>query len=182
MKIVVCLHEFEATGAFPTRRFLQNTMRHDLIILRDEVIRRCYTTTYLGRTFAQNDLDFLTNNNVLTLILNALNDFANQDRYMFMNQISEPTIGREWPKRRWEEIERVALSDSVYYHLLQSDYPELKRQANKLTQAHVERLARALARLFVFGNLGDLATSQYALISGLIRLDDAQLGEKKYEL
>lgn len=87
MKIVVCLHEFESTGAFPSRRFLQNTMRHDLVVLRDEVIRRCYTTAYLGKTFVPDDLDFLTNNDVLTLILNSLNDFANQDRYMFMNRI-----------------------------------------------------------------------------------------------
>ena len=181
MKIVICLHEFEVTGAFPTRQFMKKNMGHSLVNLRDEIIQRCYTPMYLSKVFAQDDINFLSNNAVISLILNALNDFATQDRYMFMNQISEPTIGREWPKGRWEEIERAILSDEVYYHLQQSDYPELKRQANKLTQAHIEKFTRAIARLFVFGNLGDLAANQYALISGFLRLDDSNLGIKKYE-
>jgi hypothetical protein len=180
-KILICLHEFETTGTFPTRRFLQRTMRHDLLTLRDEVVRRCYVHPYLDRDFAQDDRNFLATDTLLVHILSALNDFANEDRYMFMNKISEPDLGREWPKMRWEEIERIALSDDVFYRLLQDDYQELVRQANRLTQAHIERFTRALTRLFVFGNLGDLAQSQYALIAEFVHLEDSQLGIRVYE-
>jgi len=90
-------------------------------------------------------------------MLSALSDFAQADRYLFMNKISEPGLGREWPKMRWEEVERLILSDVVYYRLLQEDYAELKRQANHLTQGCIERFTRALARLFVFANLRDTA-------------------------
>ena len=181
LKILICLHEFETTGAFPTRRFLQRTMRHDLRTLRDEVVRRCYVSPYLNRDFAQDDRNFLSNDVLLAHILSALNDFATEDRYMFMNKISEPSLGREWPKGRWEEIERIALSDEVFYRLLQDDYQELVRQANRITQAHIERFTRALTRLFVFGNLGDLARSQYALIAEFVRLEDSELGCRTYE-
>lgn len=181
MKVVVCLHEFEATGSFPTRKFLQRVMRHDLIALRDEVLHRCYTPAYRNREFGQKDYDFITSDNVLLNIVSALNDFSDKDRYMFMDRISEPGDGREWPKGRWEEIERLALSDATFYHLLQHDYPELKIRANQLTQASIEKFTRALSRLFVFGNLGSLATSQYALISDFVRLEDLSLGLKEYE-
>jgi hypothetical protein len=181
MKVAVCLHEFEATGEFPTRKFLQSVMRHNLIALRNEVIRRCYTPAYRNRDFGQRDYDFITTDDVLLNILSALNDFSDKDRYMFMDRISGPGDGREWPKGRWEEIERLALSDAVFYHLLQHDHPELKRRANQLTQASIERFTRALSRLFVFGNLGSLATSQYALISDFVRLEDASLGSREYE-
>ena len=58
LKILICLHEFETTGVFPSRRFLQHTMRHDLLTLRDEVVRRCFVPPYLDRNFAQDDYRF----------------------------------------------------------------------------------------------------------------------------
>jgi hypothetical protein len=180
MKILVCLHEFETTSAFPTRRFLQRTMRHDLIVLRNEIVSRCYTPTYLAQNFARDDYDYLVNNTLLLAILTALNDFANEDRYLFMDRVSDPGGSREWPKGRWEEIERIALSDTIYYRLLQEDYPALTRQATQITQAHLERFTRALARLFVFGGLGEVAGSQYALIAEFMRLEDSELGHKVY--
>jgi hypothetical protein len=182
MKIVICMHEFETTGSFPTNRFLRVTMGHNLIALRDEVVKRCYTTDYLSNSFAQEDYNFVTDDNLLTYILKTLSDFAERDRYMFMDRISNPVSEREWPKLRWEEIERIALSDSAYYRLLKDDYSELKKQANMITKAHIERFTRAITRLFMFGGLGDLARSQYALISKFMRLSDNDLGVNTYNL
>jgi hypothetical protein len=181
MKIIVCLHEFEATGAFPTRRSLQRDIGHDLLRLRDAIVQRCYTPDYCQRVFGQDDLSFITSDPVLLPLLRALNDFAMGDRYLFMNQISDPAIGREWPKMRWEEIERIALSDAVYFQLLKDDYPELIRRSTKALKECVERFTRALTRLFIFGNLGSLARSQSATISEFTKLEDGNLGNKVYE-
>jgi hypothetical protein len=181
MKIIVCLHEFEETGAFPTRRVLQRNIGHDLFRLRDTIVQRCYTPDYCQRVFGQDDLSFITSDAVLLLLLRVLNDFAMGDRYLFMNQISDPAIGREWPKMRWEEIERIALSDAIYFQLLKDDYPELIRRSTKALKARIEQFTRALTRLFIFGNLGSLARSQSATIGEFTRLEDGDLGNKVYD-
>ncbi len=180
MKIIVCLHMFETTGAFPTRRVLQRDIGHDLLKLRDAIVQRCYTPEYCQRLFSQDDLRFITSDPILLHLLQALNDFAQGDRYMFMNQISEPSLGREWPKMRWEEIEQLALSDTVYYQLLKDDYPELIRQSTRALKGSIERFTRALTRLFIFGNLGSLARSQSAMISEFTNMEDSNLGRTIY--
>jgi hypothetical protein len=98
-----------------------------------------------------------------------------------MNKISEPALGREWPKIRWEEIERIALADAAEYRHLPGASPEFARQANKMTQACLERFTRALVRLFILGGLGSLARSQYALFYDFMRLEDGELGHKAYD-
>jgi hypothetical protein len=181
MKLIICLHEFEQNGAFPTRRF-QRQMGHNLVALRNEIVARCFTPTYCASVAGQEDYQFITSNNVINAILSAIDDFAREDRYMFMDNITDPAIGREWPKRRWEEIERFALSVPVYDHLLMHDHAERCRRANVMMKAHVEQFVRALARLFIHGNLGDLARSQFVQVMEYIRIDDADLGRKTYQL
>lgn len=183
MKIVICLHEFETVGAFPSRQYLARRIGHNLLRLRDEVIQRCYTSTYLMRPFAQEDHKFVETDPLLNQLLGLLDDFARDDRYIFMNGIVEPTIGREWPKYRWEELEKTALSDDTYFQMLQEDkLTELKVQANIQLKAYIERFVRALTRLFIFGELGDLARSNTTTVWEFIRLEDGNLGQKEYNL
>jgi hypothetical protein len=182
LKIIICLHEFNNTGMFPKQQFFQKKFGHDLIKLLNEVVSRCYVYPYLDRDFAEDDYDFLVHDLLWAKIVSALNDFAKEDRYMFLNKVSRPGLGRDWPKGRWEEIERIALSDEVYFRLLSQDYPELCRRTNHMIQAHIERFTRALARLLVYGNLGDAAQNQYALLSQFLGFRDNELGKKSYEL
>ncbi len=180
---MICLHEFEAVGAFPSRQYLARTIGHNLLRLRDEVVRRCYTATYLSRQFGQEDHNFIATDPLLNQLLSLLDDFARDDRYIFMNGIVEPAIGREWPKHRWEELEKTALSDDTYFRLLQEDkLTELKTRANVQLKACIERFVRALTRLFVFGELGDLARSNSTTVWEFLRLEDGNLGQKEYSL
>jgi len=181
MKIVICLHEFETVGTFPSRQYLARTIGHHLLRLRDEVVRRCFSATYLNGQFGQEDLDFITMDSLLNQLLSLLDDFARDDRYLFMNGIVDPVIGREWPKHRWEELEKTALSDDIYFRLLQENaLSELKTQANVQIKACIERFVRAQTRLFVFGELGDLARSNSITIWEFLRLEDSSLGHKVY--
>lgn len=180
MKIVVCLHTFDVTGAFPPRRVLQYDIGHDILRLRDAIVTRCYTSEYCQHTQGHDDWQFITHDPVFESLLHALNDFAKRDRYLFMNQISDPALGHEWPKLRWEEIERIALSDALYFRLLTDNYHELARQATQAIKGCIERFVRAIARLFRSGKLGNLAEIQLSLINEFLNISDAQLGTKVY--
>lgn len=181
MKIIICLDEFEKNGTFPAQTLLRNA-GHNLVALRDDVVNRCFTPTYRARQFTQDDYDYITNDTVLQMLLILLDDFARRDRYLFMDEITDPSISREWPKMRWEEIERSVITDVVYFQLLQDDFAELRRQANKHLTAHIELFVRALTRLFIFGRLGELARTVSAAVTEFTRLDDADLGRRVYDV
>lgn len=54
---------------------------------------------------------FITDAPLLNELLLVLSDFAQSDRYIFMNGVSDPKIGREWLKIRWEGLERATMPD-----------------------------------------------------------------------
>jgi hypothetical protein len=179
MKVIICLREFEVNNKFPTKKSLKN-VSHNINKLFESVLRECFTTDYLKKSFAQADYDILKNDVLMIKLLELLSDFAIQDRYIFMDKISEPGIDREWPKNRWEELERIALGDDVYFRLLTDDYKELKARAIIALKIKIEQLIRALTRLFIFGNLGNLGASQYSLISNFAHMKEDELGSKEY--
>ena len=184
MKVIICIQAFEAHGKFPSKTFLARTISHDLLALRNEIVNRCFTSSYLqNRSFAQQDYDFITNNELTEMLLSLLNDFAKSDRYIFMDSIIDPRIGREWPKLRWEELERIALSDSVYFGLIQKgELQDLRIRANIELTACIEKFVRALTRLFVFGELGSLARSNSITVWKFMHLEDDNLGKTVHEV
>ncbi len=180
MKIVLCLHAFEATGEFPSKEYLKG-LGHDLVRLRNEVLRACYTQEYLKLPFARTDHDFIEQDALFNHMLILLSDFAQSDRYIHMDSIADPQ-GREWPELRWEELERQTMPSDVYWSLVQEGkLDELKQHSNQQFVANIEKFIRALTRLFAFAGLGDLARSNSVTTWGFMKLEDEQLGRRHYE-
>jgi hypothetical protein len=182
MKVILCIHNFHASNKFPSEEELR-LLGHKLIDLRDKVINQCFSKKYLERPSASEDLEFLTKNGVIVEMLELLDDFARGDRYFFMDRIANPTIGREWPNLRWEQIEIKAVGKENFTRLFVNHQElEFKQRATKELIIHIERFVRAFARLFIFSDLGELASTSSGVIWDFMRLEDSELGKRVYKI
>jgi hypothetical protein len=182
LKIIICLEAIRSKGKFPTKAELKS-LSHNIPNLIREVVNRCFTAEYLKRPVAQQDLDFINNNQIINEIITILSDFAKNDRYIFMNGISEPAQSHNWPDRRWEELEAKCLSREEYLELLTKlDIDEITKRANVQLVIHVERFLRAVTRLFVLADLGTEARSKSLAVSHFYKLQDMDLGTKTYTI
>ena len=182
MKLVICLDKVEKTGSFPAQSFLQKKLGHDLRKLRDTVAHECFSPTYRTHPAGKADYAFITDAPLLNELLLVLSDFAQSDRYIFMNGVSDPKIGREWPKIRWEGLERATMPDRYMQLLGEGKLEAIKAHANVQLVACIEQFVRALARLFTMGQLGDIARRTSPVVYGFLMLADNDLGKKRYEL
>jgi hypothetical protein len=182
LKIILCLHSLQANGEFLSRSELKR-LSHNISQLVDEVKARCFTTQYVKRPVAQQDLDFLNTDIVLQEIIKLLSDFARTDRYIFMDGISEPIMSHEWPDRRWETLEKLSLPEKEYIELLtRFNIEEIAKRANKQLVICLERFLRSVTRLFVLADLGDEAKSKATAVSSFYMLDDRKLGTIIYNI
>lgn len=184
MKLALCLAEYEKSGKYLSKKQMKDDLGHGLKKLNSHVVKACFTPTYLNRPFAKADQGFLSSDVDAKCLFEILNDFATRDRYRFMDQISEKSIDfvRDDPKSRWEGFEKQLLTEKIYLALMDANYQELKRQSNIKAKAIIERITRALSRLFFYGALGDMGRTQYVLVSGFARLEDDHLGQTVYTL
>lgn len=181
MKILLMLHEYATTGQFLTEQQMKKR-GHDLTKLRDDVITRCFTPIYLAHPHAQNDYDFLLHDPLFEEILSILTQFANRDRYLYLNAISDPDKLWNPPDRLWDQLESKAIGQQRLGELLVTNQLDVRKQeATKHLLSTLERGVRAFARLFILANLGDDAQGQINEVWEFFRLDDTALGTRLYE-
>lgn len=179
MKVIVCLHELETNHTFPKPATIKR-LGHDLHTLRTEVVTHCFTPAYQAHVWGAHDYHLLTANDVVQMLFDLLNDFAKTDRYLFLDRITNPTTDRDPPYRRWEELEKLAISAPVYIQLLSDNYPVLKQRATQEMQGYIEQIVRALMRLFVVGELGAVGKRYSFTVSPFVHIADDQLGRTIY--
>lgn len=184
MKIVLQLHALETTGVFLSRSKLQHEYGHNLIELRDHVVTNCFTADYLKRQVATDDLAFIQSDPILGGMLKLLSDFAKDDRYLYMNGISDPSdpkVTGEWPERRWDDLEGMTMASNERMKLYTTGKEDVaKRHANRALVACLERFVRALTRLFTLGPLGGQGRLVSSALSDYLFLHDEDLGRKEY--
>ena len=182
LKVVLCLETLQRTNAFPNKKQLK-AFSHDLVQLDQRLQQTCFQASYLATAQGAADYAWLSNDPVMRELLLLLRDFAVADRYMFMDQIGEPKApAHEWPKQRWEEIEALAVPGATW-NLPQEEEHAIKRQRTNVLKAHIEQYTRAIARLFVHGQLGSLGRSMITSADNHFwQLDDAQLGTHQYRI
>lgn len=161
MKIVISLQAFKISGRFLSNSDLRN-FSHKLSDLRSRVIRECFTAHYFSNPIAQEDLDFLTSDKLLSEILDVLSDFALKDRYIYLNGIDEPEKVGQTPERRWER-----LKDST-------------RQGNEDLVVCLEKFVRALARILTSAGLEDTAHVYSPRLHIFLETSTQYSGERKY--
>ena len=181
-KVVLRLRALATAGAPLSKEEMQpgKGFGHDLVKLCDAVAAKCFTSEYLTRPYAEQDLQFIQQDPAWRAMLTVLFDFAKADRYVYMNGISDPGVAAEWPERRWDELEAGTMQPGEYARLYAAGKEqEAKGRANRTLVACLERYVRALARLFVSGMLGDQARQVSSMVSRYYRLEDAQLGKPR---
>lgn len=181
LKIVLHLRALETTGAFLSRDEMKNRYGHNLVGLCNAVVTECFTPEHLTRPATQADLRFVRDDPILRPMLELLSDFATADRYIYMNGISDPGDTAEWPERRWQELESSTLPRGEFVRLyMAGEEPTAKDRATRALVACLERFVRAVARLFVWGALGDQARQVSPAVSDYLRLMDEDLGSRDH--
>lgn len=179
MKVVLHLHHYEASGEF---RAIWKT--HNLDRLRKRIVGHCFTEDYLRRTMARQDCDFMTSDPLLLDTFKVLTNFANRDRYLYMDSITDPAlpnVADRWPSRQWAKLETGVIG-SLDLVITADTVEATHLRASREILIVIERFTRALGRLLTHGALGEQGKSLSHLFADFRRLNDEQLGSHEYRV
>lgn len=157
--------------------------RHDLVLLLGRVIDRVFDAEYLARPAAREDYEFLTQDEVLRSIVQALSDLGDASvRYYHLNVVLGSVGKGSAPEEVWRRVESNVF-DKEFYSIFRRGAP---RDPDKVMKpaivGRIERLIRALARLFTLSGLAPESRLETAVIGDFLYLKDEDLGRRKYPL
>jgi len=180
MKWMICVKRLNDTAHFPST---QEIKTHDLLDLRERVVRECISeSTALQRPATRADYEYMTQDDDLTKLLSMLSEFGKFSRYYNLNVITgniKPSVDVEamWSEYELELVKRHGLT-SLLTEPARGN--ELYRELTRLIVVPLERFARALARQFTLGDLGDEAQVHTGTIGCFLFLRDDELGKTDY--
>lgn len=182
LKVMLCLYEFDRTGAFLSAGELR-TYGHDVTRLLGAVAETCYSTRPVLSPIIVEDRAFLVGDALLEAVLDVLTDFAKRDRYLFMDGLSSPSRTDEWMDRRWERIEAMTMPEGKGRRLaLDGRLDEVKAYATRCIVACLERFLRALARTVTHTDRGADTLSLGSGLWDFLVVRDERLGETVYQV
>lgn len=179
LKLTYILAAANLQGGRPDWRVLKGHS-HDLCGLLDSLVGLVVEAEgYATRPIVVIDIEFMRSEEGLPALLEVLSHFGQYGRYRRIDDlVKDQRIGADGePSRRWEEIEqelvwaRPDVDDIV-------DSMDLLTPATFETTAVLQRLARAITRMWTFGALGEENTIHYGVLSVFGRLDDDDLGQQ----
>jgi len=186
MKCIICYWELK-NGNFPSKNSLRRKggrTGHNLYILLQNITEICNQFgNYDDRPATRDDLDFLINNVRLHNIVNILSGFAQGGRYYNLDIVTEGESSYQEPKDKWEELETEIVEEDTELIKLMEDPAksnELYARINSILMYYLERLVRALSRIFTLGELHKDAEKCYSYISDFLGIMDHNLGKTKY--
>lgn len=181
MKLVICFRVLEKTGAFPTRSaFGSGAKGHNLEVLLDTILNGCFDKSYTTRVpTAVKDAYCIETDPELRQMVAILSRFGTTARYHYLNVVvGEPTTASS-PRDEWERLEtELFLAGAKWEQEFRRD-PNLRESYHRINTEliiRLERLVRALARLFTLAELGDEATRYRGTIAPFLSLRDDELG------
>ena len=132
---------------------------------------------YASRPAVAEDLAFMRGDNGVRDLMSVLARFGNAGRYCRLDHmVSEKRKGADGePSRRWEEIEQELV-------WARPDRDEILESMDLLPAVTFEvrrcfqRLARAIARMWTLGALGEGARVHYGVLSIFVGLAEEELG------
>ncbi len=183
MKTLICLGALQKKGEYPRQTCLKR-LDHDLEALLETIIGEYFTQEYVrGVPAAAADVNYLRSDPDLRQLVKILSDFAKSARYHNLDVVTGKLNPAADPKEVWERHELKALTQLGLDEGL-CDPSKLDRAYKTLMPhfvAHVERLARALSRLFTIGGLGKEARTYTGHIATFLFLTDDELGKRAYD-
>ncbi|MEH6799118.1 MAG: hypothetical protein V7681_07435 [Halopseudomonas sabulinigri] len=186
MKVTLCFRWLGVHGSFPTSEaFPVGRNGHDLKCLLQKIRNDCFLDDYVDNIpAARADIEYLNSETLLSFI-SVLSDFGQAARYYNLDIIIGRKIQTENPDIAWQSLETEILLGRTDLMAEIADNPTNNRfhsQINNEVVSRLERFARALARLYTIGRIGDEAKRYIGHIGYFLHLSDSDLGKNRYEI
>jgi len=184
IKCLLCLALMDNYGEFKKPPYKTSKGRgHNLNYLLDKLLSVCAEKNYSSKfPAAKVDIDLLSNDKNLRKIISLLSDFAQGGRYYNLDIVLEGASTYKDPAKGWDKIETTILKnrEDLLKKLHDGDLDDVYKEINRELIVTLEKLARALARLFTLANFGDFAKKASSLVYDYLMLMDKDLGTRAY--
>lgn len=181
MKCHICLGCIENTGTYPDQKLFKLNLKHDLLKIKEYLIKNYYRTN--DKQILVADLDFINNDKDLQIMIGLLSEFGKFARYYNLDVVTGETSSSIDVKTLWQEFETSLLLRNGSLVKQLSDFEKQKEVLDTVTRSIViklERFVRAISRQFTLGDLGGLALQYSPVIFHFLLLDDERLGTTDY--
>ncbi len=128
---------------------------------------------------AETDIEYLTTDRFFLEVIQLLSDFGLSGRYYNLNIVLNLTVVDESPEDVWNKLENAIVSQNARLksQWAEKEYDEFYKGINNELNVVLERFARALARLFTRGDLGELGKRVSGHVHEFLFLNDNDLGK-----
>jgi hypothetical protein len=182
IKCLLCLRVLHDEGRYPTPGEIRQT--HNLRPLLQELTDALYVDDFVARPAIRDDLTYLRSDEQLLSLVTALSDFGQAARYYNLDVVSGKDPQYPSPEEAWNEIENAIIERDPAWARKLEDRPaaidDLFERVNRELVIGLERLARALARLFTLSRIAEEARVFTGLIGPFLFLRDDELGRTMY--
>lgn len=175
LKLTYALAVLQASGELPSIREMRG-FSHDLERLVDELVTLVAPTHRV-----QGDLEFIRSDGDLRSLLRLLSEFGQESRYHHLNAFLAPSSVEveNDPSRRWSEFESEFASRQPNWVERMGSHEGIEEALADVASsvaALVDRLSRAIARMWTQGALPKEAAPYSPQLMRFLVLRDEQLG------
>ena len=162
------------TGRRPEWKEIKAHSHSLLAVLNALTAEAQEVTEYTERPACQADLSFLESDIAVRQLLDVLGDFGGGGRYSQIDGLLKGTLDPDSdPKTRWGTIETELLLERPDFEAMQSI--EIVQASSEEIVARLQRLARAIARMWTLGAVGDEGGQFCGVIGTFLFLRDEEL-------
>lgn len=187
VKAVLWSEHWIRTGAPLSSRELKREFGHDIRTAVRSITERCFPSDYLERSAAKVDVEWLKNDARLALILDILADFGSGGRYFDLDVAGgSAEYGTDSsPSDRLDQLvnlisnTELGVRDALFSGTAEG-IRTFHRSVQREMKSDLERLTRALARLFTIGPLREIAHYPSVSLTRFLFLSDDVLGTRDY--
>lgn len=183
MKVILHLLEYDRTGKFLSEKTVQYEYRHNLEIMKNDIIKLGYTDKMNNIPINKADKDFLNNDRLLNKTINVLSDFARKDRYIYMDGVTKPDQKFTLYLELWADMIEMAIGKIDNLETISDDaFRSLLRSAHNQVIACIERFLRASVRTLILSEINQTSKGLASAAFDFLALKNDELGEKLYQV
>lgn len=184
MKVMLCFRILEKTGEFPSAQDIPSGRSgHNLELLLKRIREECFSDLYVDQIpVAKEDLAYLESEELLSFLA-VLSKFGQAARYYHLDVVLGKQPKTDAPDREWESLETAIATARPDLMKEVEEFPASERIYQEMAVevvSRLERFARALARLFTIGGIGQEAKRYLGYVSKFLHLRDESLGKNEY--
>ena len=179
-KCVLAFKHLADNGTLPSVSTFKD-WGHDVVRLLRDVADTCFSKRYLRCAAARADIGFLQNDAVLREVISCLAYYGAQGRYDDLNLLAGATPDVPLAQERWDALEMAIMrEDPNWSERIVDPSDDMYPEINRRIVATIEKLARALTRLFTIGRVHDDAKRFLSLGDSFLLIHDDKLGTTDY--